>query len=137
MRSDTSGLSRLKSARKLCKDERDLIHRERNVSCIVRHGNTPYDVWLFRQDFGMKNVVLQKGETTDAKYVSAGEIRTMICNNEFTPLRTRGGWVYLTVVLDLYDRKVLGWSLSAGLDAASAAVAAFAIAARNRPPNPA
>jgi transposase InsO family protein len=25
-----------------------------------------------------------------------------------TYLRTRGGWVYLTVVLDLFDRKVIG-----------------------------
>jgi transposase InsO family protein len=27
-------------------------------------------------------------------------------------LRTPGGWIYLTVVLDLYDRKVIGWAFS-------------------------
>jgi transposase InsO family protein len=29
-----------------------------------------------------------------------------------TYLRTSGAWVYLTVILDLFDRKVLGWALS-------------------------
>jgi len=56
------------------------------------HDNTLYEVCLFRQDFGMKDVVLQKGETIDAKYVSAGEIRIIICNSEFTPLRTYQGF---------------------------------------------
>jgi transposase InsO family protein len=32
--------------------------------------------------------------------------------SDLTYLRTPGGWVYLTVVLDLYDRKVIGWALS-------------------------
>jgi transposase InsO family protein len=32
--------------------------------------------------------------------------------SDITYLRTSGGWVYLTVVLDLYDRKVIGWALS-------------------------
>jgi len=54
--------------------------------------------------------------------------------SDITYLRTRGGWVYLTVVLDLYDRKVLGWAMSAGLTAFETAVAALEMAARNRPP---
>jgi transposase InsO family protein len=29
--------------------------------------------------------------------------------SDITYLRTNDGWVYLTVVLDLYDRKVIGW----------------------------
>ena len=38
--------------------------------------------------------------------------------SDITYLRTAFGWVYLTVVLDLYDRKVLGWALSGDLEAA-------------------
>jgi transposase InsO family protein len=34
----------------------------------------------------------------------AGEKRV----SDVTYLRTLGGWVYLTVVLDLFDRKVIG-----------------------------
>jgi transposase InsO family protein len=34
-----------------------------------------------------------------------------------THLSTRGGWVYLTVALDLYDRQVIGWAFSADMEA--------------------
>jgi hypothetical protein len=33
-----------------------------------------------------------------------------------TYLRTLGGWVYLTVVLDLFDRKVIGWAFSSDME---------------------
>ncbi|MDR1637643.1 MAG: DDE-type integrase/transposase/recombinase, partial [Treponema sp.] len=36
--------------------------------------------------------------------------------SDITYLRTVGGWVYLTVVLDLYDRKVIGWAFSADME---------------------
>ena len=32
--------------------------------------------------------------------------------SDITCLRTNGGWLYLTVILDLYDRKVIGWSMT-------------------------
>jgi transposase InsO family protein len=38
--------------------------------------------------------------------------------SDITYLRTRDGWVYLTVVLDLYDRKVIGRALGAGMETA-------------------
>jgi transposase InsO family protein len=54
--------------------------------------------------------------------------------SDITYLRTKAGWVYLTVVLDLFDRKVLGWAMSAGLSARETAVAALEMAVRNRTP---
>jgi transposase InsO family protein len=54
--------------------------------------------------------------------------------SDITYLRTAFGWVYLTVVLDLFDRKVLGWALSAGLEASDTAIAAVEMAVRNRSP---
>jgi transposase InsO family protein len=54
--------------------------------------------------------------------------------SDITYLRTCGGWVYLTVVVDLYDRKVLGWALSAGLEATNTTIAAFEMAVKNRSP---
>jgi len=54
--------------------------------------------------------------------------------SDITYLRTGNGWVYLTVVLDLYDRKVLGWALSSGMEAADTAIAALKMAVKNRPP---
>jgi transposase InsO family protein len=36
--------------------------------------------------------------------------------SDITYLRTLGGWLYLTVALDLFDRKVIGWAFSADLE---------------------
>ncbi|MFD3004030.1 IS3 family transposase [Pontibacter toksunensis] len=45
----------------------------------------------------------------------------------------REGWLYLTVVLDLADRKVVGKALSETLEAEATSVAAWQMAVRNRP----
>jgi transposase InsO family protein len=52
--------------------------------------------------------------------------------SDITCLRTTGGWVYLTVVLDLFDRKVVGWALSADLEAAHTTIPALKMACANR-----
>lgn len=31
---------------------------------------------------------------------------------DFTYIRTGEGWLYLTTVIDLYNRKVIGWAIS-------------------------
>ena len=43
------------------------------------------DVWLFRQDFDLNDVVLQPGETTDKMYVSKERILKMQKDGEFVP----------------------------------------------------
>ena len=45
-----------------------------------------FDIWLFRQDFDIDDVVLQENETVDAKYASVDEIREMVKNGEFVPI---------------------------------------------------
>jgi len=54
--------------------------------------------------------------------------------SDITYLRTANGWVYLTIVLDLFDRKIVGWALSLGMEASETAVAAFEMAVKNRSP---
>ena len=54
--------------------------------------------------------------------------------SDISYLRTAFGWVYLTVVLDLFDRKVLGWALSGDLEASHTTVAAVEMAVNNRSP---
>jgi transposase InsO family protein len=54
--------------------------------------------------------------------------------SDITYLRTQGGWVYLTTVIDLFDRKVIGWALSADMEAAHTTVAALEMAVKNRKP---
>ena len=43
------------------------------------------DIWLFKQDFCLQEIVLQENETIDAKYARISEIRQMINNSEFIP----------------------------------------------------
>ncbi|WP_244154749.1 IS3 family transposase [Pedobacter soli] len=52
--------------------------------------------------------------------------------SDLTYIRTGSGWVYLTTVIDLADRKVVGWSLSDNMEAKNTTVRAFQMAKANR-----
>jgi transposase InsO family protein len=52
--------------------------------------------------------------------------------SDLTYLRTLGGWIYLTVVLDLFDRKVIGWAFSSDMETAHTASPALQTACANR-----
>jgi len=51
--------------------------------------------------------------------------------SDITYLRTRTGWMYLAVVIDLYSRRVVGWALRPRMRA-NLVYDAFDMAARNR-----
>jgi len=53
--------------------------------------------------------------------------------SDLTYVRTKNGWLYLTVIIDLYDRKVIGWSMSKGMSAGETVIPAWIMATRNRP----
>lgn len=55
--------------------------------------------------------------------------------SDITYIPTGEGWLYLTIVLDLADRKVIGWALSDTLKAIDTSVAAWRMALKNRPLN--
>jgi transposase InsO family protein len=54
--------------------------------------------------------------------------------SDITYLRTTAGWLYLTVVLDLYDRKIVGWAFSPTMEAEATVVTALRMAYGNRKP---
>ena len=54
--------------------------------------------------------------------------------SDITYLRTVIGWIYLTVVIDLFDRTVIGWALSDNLETGSTTIPAFEMAVKNRAP---
>lgn len=56
--------------------------------------------------------------------------------SDITYVRTNQGWLYLTIVMDLYDRKIVGWSMSRTMEAHRTVKAAFKMAIQNRPINP-
>ena len=51
---------------------------------------------------------------------------------DITYIHTNKGWLYLTTVIDLADRKVIGWSLSTDMTAKNTSVEAIKMAIRNR-----
>jgi transposase InsO family protein len=64
----------------------------------------------------------------------SAETKGHIWVSDITYIRTMKGWLYLTVILDLFDRKVVGWSQSSDLSAANTSIAAWKMAVKNRPP---
>ena len=55
--------------------------------------------------------------------------------SDITYIRTNRGWLYLTVIIDLFDRKVVGWAMSKGMTAEETIIAAWRMAVNNRPIN--
>lgn len=72
----------------------------------------------------MENLLQRNFTTTEKARVWVSDI---------TYVRTRKGWLYLTVIIDLYDRKVIGWSMSSDMRAANTTMRAWKMAVRNRP----
>jgi putative transposase len=52
--------------------------------------------------------------------------------SDITYIKTLQGWLYLTVIIDLFDRKVIGWSFSRSLKASHTTIPAWKMAVRNR-----
>lgn len=55
---------------------------------------------------------------------------------DITYIRTWEGWLYLTVILDLFNRKVVGWSMSDRLTANTTTIPAFIQAVKHYQPLP-
>jgi transposase InsO family protein len=54
--------------------------------------------------------------------------------SDITYLWTTDGWVYLTTILDLFDRKIIGWALSADMETTHTTISALEMAVKNRTP---
>jgi putative transposase len=72
------------------------------------------------------------GAGTDSDALAAAPNR--VWAGDLTYLRTQKGWLYLWVVLDLFSRKVVGWSMTDHLRA-DGAVDALSMALRQRRPD--
>lgn len=52
--------------------------------------------------------------------------------SDITYIQTKDGFLYLTIILDLFDRKIIGWSLSNGLSTKQTTLSAWKMALKNR-----
>lgn len=53
--------------------------------------------------------------------------------SDITYIHTKQGWLYLTVIIDLFNRKIVGWSLSSNLTTENTIIKAWNMAIKNQP----
>jgi putative transposase len=95
---------------------------------------------------GIRSIVSKKyrGFTTDSKHnfpVAKNHLNREFSANrpgqkwvsDITYIPTKQGWLYLTIVMDLYDRKIIGWALSTNMTTDDTVLAAWKMAIINRP----
>lgn len=95
---------------------------------------------------GIRSMVASKFKvcTTDSNH--GFKISANLLDRDFTPdspskswvsdityIRTNQGWLYLTIIMDLFDRKIVGWSMATSMYASETVVAAWKMAQLTRP----
>lgn len=82
-----AGDDSLSAAMREVQEETGLILIPENGKVVLSGIGTDYfyDIWLFEQDFDLKDVVLLEGETCDATYATAEEIMGMQQEGIFVP----------------------------------------------------
>ena len=94
---------------------------------------------------GLKSIVNKKYKicTTDSlhNYLVAENILDRQFNttepnqawvSDITYIPTNAGWLFLTIVLDLYDRKIIGWAFSNTMHTSQTTLKALGMAKQNR-----
>lgn len=101
-------------------------------------------VWRLMKRLGIKSKTVKKYRvTTDSSHGYpiaenllqrdfSAETLSQKWVGDITYIRTGTGWMYLSVVIDLADRKVIGWSFSKDMSAENTTIAAMRMAIKNR-----
>lgn len=98
----------------------------------------------YMKQMGLRSKLSKKFKiTTDSKHNYL--VVENILNRQFTPclpskvwvsdityIHTKEGFLYLTTIIDLYDRKIIGWSLSETMSTQDTILSAWRMATRNR-----
>lgn len=94
---------------------------------------------------GLYSIIRRKyKKTTDSSHmypvapnILGGNFHTQRENqvwvSDISYISTWQGWMYLTTVIDLFDRKVIGWAMSNNLTAKDTSIKAFKMALQHRP----
>lgn len=98
------------------------LMKKLNLKSIIRKK------WVITTDSRHNYPVVENKLKRDFTVTRTGQVWV----SDITYIRTFQGWLYLTVIIDLYDRKVIGWSFSRSLKAAFTTVPAWKMAVRNR-----
>ncbi len=141
--------------RALLKTEIDLIYRnsrarygspritkELNMQCIKA---SKVLVAGIMKEMGLKSIIRKRYKVTtnsSHKYPVVENVlnraftvkkENMAWVSDITYISTQQGWLYLTTVIDLFDRKAIGWALSDTMRTNETVIPAFNMAKNNRP----
>jgi putative transposase len=98
----------------------------------------------YMKQMGLRSKLSKKFKiTTDTKhnYLTVANVLNRQFNpklpskvwvSDITYIYTKEGFLYLTTIIDLYDRKVIGWSLSTTMSTQDTVLSAWRMATRNR-----
>jgi transposase InsO family protein len=98
------------------------LMRKQNLKSIIRKK------WVVTTDSKHNYPIVENKLNRDFNVTAKGQVWV----SDITYIKTLQGWLYLTVIIDLYDRKVVGWSLSRSLKAAKTTIPAWKTAVINR-----
>ncbi len=95
---------------------------------------------------GIRSVISRKFRVRTTDSAHGFTISPNLLNRDFSPtapakswvsdityIRTEEGWLYLTMIMDLYDRKIVGWAMSTTMHASETIIPAWRMAQINRP----
>jgi len=101
-------------------------------------------VSFYMKELGLRRITARKfKKTTDSnhnnyvpKNILNGIFKTdspsKVWVSDITYIQTDRGFLYLTIIMDLYDRKIIGWSCSSTMQTRATTLPAFEMAVNNR-----
>ncbi len=94
-----AGDDSISAALREVKEETGLTADPALGKCVIsfRRDDNFVDVWLFKQDFNLDDVILQEGETCDKMYASVEKVKELCDDGVFVP------YSYLPQLLDMVN----------------------------------
>ena len=112
--------------------EGTLVNKKRIYRLMKKHGIFSRTKKKFKVTTKQKAGARFSENLLDGGFQAAE--KNQIWTSDITYIRTKQGWIYLAIVLDIYNREIIGWSLSQSLSA-ELVVRAFMMAVINRKPD--
>jgi transposase InsO family protein len=95
---------------KVLRAEGESCGRHRVARLRQAHGIVAKRVLLFRRAYANRNSGPPAPNLLDRHFTAERPNRVWVTDITFVP--TRCGWLYLAVMIDLYSRRIVGWSMS-------------------------
>ncbi len=100
---------------------------------VLKLSSSSYYKWKNRprsKKLLLKEKTKKQINMLDRTFIAEKPVQAWV--SDITYIQTNEGFLYLTTVIDLYDRKIIGWSLSKGMSTEETSLSAWKMAVKNR-----